>query len=93
MWKRLAQSARELGMEGQRGAFVGEVDPGSFAENIGFQQGDVIVEVNRTGVQSYGELREQLARLQGGDEVVFKVLRQDQDRGLLTLFLAGNVPS
>ena len=88
-----SERARELGMEGQRGALVGEVDPGSFAEDIGFQQGDVIVEVNRTGVPSYGELREQLARLHGGDEVVFKVLRQDQDRGLLTLFLAGNVPS
>ena len=88
-----AEQARHLGMEGQRGVAVASVDSGSFAEDIGFQQGDVIVEVNQTGVESYNALREQLGRLHTGDEVVFKVLRQDQDRGLLTLFLAGNVPS
>lgn len=53
----------------------------------------MIVEVNQAGVESSNALREQLGRLHAGDEVVFKVLRQDQDRGLLTLFLAGNVPS
>lgn len=82
-----------LGMEGQRGVVVADVGSGSFAEDIGFQQGDVIVEVNQAGVESSNALREQLGRLHAGDEVVFKVLRQDQDRGLLTLFLAGNVLS
>lgn len=88
-----SERARQLGMEGQRGAVVADVDSGSFAEDIGFQPGDVIVEVNQTGVESYSALREQLGRLHTGDEVVFKVLRPDQNRGLLTLFLAGNVPS
>ena len=88
-----SERARQLGMEGQRGVVVADVDSGSFAEDIGFQQGDVIVEVNQTGVETYNALREQLERLHPGDEVVFKVLRQDQNRGLLTLFLAGNVPS
>ena len=80
-------------MQGQRGVIVTEVEPGSFAEDIGFQQGDVIVEVNRTGVQSFAELRHELDGLRTGQEVVFKVLRQNQDRGLLTVFLAGTVPS
>lgn len=88
-----SEQARQLGMEGQRGVVVADVGSGSFAEDIGFQQGDVIVEVNQAGVESSNALREQLGRLHAGDEVVFKVLRQDQDRGLLTLFLAGNVPS
>jgi serine protease Do len=88
-----SERARQLGMEGQRGVVVADVDSGSFAEDIGFQQGDVIVEVNQTSVETYNALREKLERLHTGDEVVFKVLRQDQDRGLLTLFLAGNVPS
>jgi len=73
------ERARQLGMEGQRGVVVAGVDAGSFAEDIGFQQGDVLVEVNRTGVD-YNELREQLGRLHRGDQVVFQVLRQDQDR-------------
>lgn len=87
------ERAHELGMEGQHGVVVADVDSGSFAEDSGFQQGDVIVGVNQTPVESYNALHEQLGRLHSGDEVVFKVLRQDQDRGLLTLFLAGNVPS
>ena len=88
-----SERARQFGMEGQHGVVVADVDSGSFAEDIGFQQGDVIVEVNQTPVESYNALHEQLGRLHSGDEVVFKVLRQDQDRGMLTLFLAGNVPS
>jgi serine protease Do len=58
-----SERARQLGMEGQRGAFVAEVDSGSFAEDIGFQRGDVIGEMNQTGVESYNSLREQLGRL------------------------------
>jgi len=41
------------------------------------------VEVNQKGVESSGDLRRELAGLQAGGEVVFKVLRRDQDRGLL----------
>jgi len=87
------ERARQLGIEGQRGVVVSDVDPGSFAEDIGFEQGDVIVEVNQKGMEAYGDLRRELAGLEAGGEVVFKVLRQDRDRGLLTMFLAGPVPS
>ena len=86
------ERARQLGM-GQRGVVVSDVDPGSFAEDIGFQRGDMIVEVNQKGVESSGDLRRELGGLQGGAEVVFKVLRQDRARGLLTMFLAGTVPA
>lgn len=87
------ERARHLGMEGQRGVVVAGVDGGSFAEDIGFQQGDVIVEVSGRGVESYGELGEQLGRLHAGDEVVFKVLRRGENRSLLTVFLAGTIPA
>ena len=88
-----SEQARQLGLEGTRGVVVADVDSGSFAEDIGLQQGDMIVEVNQNHVATYNELREQLGRLHGGEEVVFKVLRQDQNRGTLTLFLAGSAPS
>lgn len=87
------ERARHLGLQGQRGVIVSGVEPGSFAEDIGFLQGDVIVEVNRNAVESYGDLRQELSGLHAGQEVVFKVLRQDENRGTLTLFLAGTVPS
>jgi serine protease Do len=87
------ERARHLGLQGQRGVIVSEVEPGSFGEDIGFSRGDVIVEVNRNAVVSYGELRQELSALRAGQEVVFKVLRQDENRGTLTVFLAGTVPS
>ena len=87
------ERARHLGLQGQRGVIVSEVEPGSFAEDIGFSRGDVIVEVNRNAVESYGDLRQELSGLRAGQEVVFKVLRQNENRGTLTLFLAGTVPS
>ena len=62
-------------------------------EDIGFLRGDVIVEVNRNAVKSFGDLRRELADVHSGHEVVFKVLRQDENRGLLTVFLAGTAPA
>jgi len=88
-----SERARHLGMQGQRGVIVSEVDPGSFAEDIGFAPGDVIVEVNHNGVETFNGLHRALSDLQEGQDVVFKVLRQDQNRGVLTVFLAGKVPA
>jgi serine protease Do len=80
-------------MQGQRGVIVSEVDPGSFAEDIGFAEGDVIVEVNHNTVDTFNGLHRALSDLHKGQDVVFKVLRQDQNRGVLTVFLAGRVPA
>lgn len=88
-----SERARHLGMQGQHGVIVSEVEAGSFAEDIGFLRGDVIVEVNRNAVESFGDLRRELADVHSGHEVVFKVLRQDENRGLLTVFLAGTAPA
>src|SRR5205085_3474118 len=72
------ERARQLGMEGQRGVLVANVDAGSFAEDIGFQQGDVIVEVNQKGVESYNELRERseehTSELQSQSNLVCRLL-------------------
>ena len=88
-----SERARHLGMQGQRGVIVSEVDPGSFAEDIGFAEGDVIVEVNHNTVDTFNGLHRALSDLHKGQDVVFKVLRQDQNRGVLTVFLAGRVPA
>ncbi len=75
----------------QHGVTVTEVEPTSFAEDIGFLRGDLIVEVNHVPVSSVSDYRKSVAGLKAGSEVLFKVLRQD-DRSLLTVFLAGIVP-
>jgi len=88
-----SERARHLGMQGQHGVIVSEVEPGSFAEDIGFAAGDVIVEVNHNTVDTLNGLHRALSDLGKGQDVVFKVFRQDENRGLLTVYLAGKVPA
>jgi serine protease Do len=84
--------ARRIGLEGQKGVVVTNVDPASFAEDLNFGRDDVIVEVNRESVSSVDEYRKAISKLKAGDSVVFKVLRkQDSDR-IHTVFLPGVVP-
>ena len=84
---------RRVGVEAQKGVIVSEVEPASFAEDLGFFRGDVITEVNRESINSVSDYRKAVSKLKAGDDVVFKVLRrQDSDR-MLTLYLSGKVPS
>jgi serine protease Do len=84
---------RRVGVEAQKGVIVSEIEPASFAEDLGFFRGDVITEVNREPINSVSDYRKAVSRLKAGDDVVFKVLRrQDSDR-MLTLYLSGKVPS
>jgi serine protease Do len=85
--------ASRVGMEGQKGVLVVEVDPASFGDDLGFARGDIIAEVNRQAVGTVAEYKALLGKLKPGQNVVFKVLRrQDNDR-ILTVFLPGVVPA
>src|SRR5438270_2866013 len=82
-----------VGMEGQKGVLVTEVDPASFADDLGFGRGDVISLINGETVNSVSDYRKAVSKLKHGEDVVFKVLRrQDSDR-VLTLYLSGKVPA
>jgi serine protease Do len=86
------ERGRRVGVEGQKGVIVTEVEPASFAEDLGFGRGDVITEINRESINSVADYRKAVSKLKAGDELVFKVLRrQDSDR-MLTLYLSGKVP-
>jgi S1-C subfamily serine protease len=85
--------ASRVGMEGQKGVLVVDVDPASFGDDLGFARGDVIAEVNRQPVNSVADYKTVMSKLKPGANVVFKVLRrQDNDR-VLTVFLPGVVPT
>ncbi len=87
------ERANRIGMEGQKGVLVTDVEPASFADDLNFSRGDVISEVNRQPVSSVAEYKAAIGKLKPGQNVVFKVLRrQDNDR-ILTVFLPGVVPS
>src|SRR5207237_6381573 len=49
-----------------QGAVVGNVQPGSPADNAGLQRGDVILEVNRHSVQSASDASRELGKVGQG---------------------------
>jgi serine protease Do len=88
-----ADLAHKIGMGKLVGAVVTEVEPASFAEDVGFARGDVIVEVNHVPITSLADYKTQMAKLKPGDDVLFKIARRSDSSTVLTLFLAGAVPS
>jgi serine protease Do len=87
------ERAARVGMEGQRGVLVIEVEPASFADDIQFTRGDVIAEVNREPINSVDDYKRAVAKLKPGSSVVFKVLRHGDGDRTFTLFLSGVVPA
>ena len=84
---------KRVGIEGQKGVIVTEVEPASFAEDLGFGRGDVISEINRTSINSVDDYRKAVSNVKPGDDITFKVLRrQDSDR-MATVYLSGRVPA
>jgi serine protease Do len=83
---------RRLGIGAQKGVIVVEVEPASFGEEIGFARGDVIVEANHEPISSLADWRHMTAKLKPGTNVLFKVTRGGDGRGL-TVFLAGVIPN
>ena len=72
---------------------VSEVEPTSFADDIGFTAGDVVSEVNGQSVTSVDDYRRVIAKLKPGENVVFKVLRRSLTDRVMTVFLPGVVPA
>ena len=87
------ERAQRVGVEGQKGVLVSEVEPTSFADDVGFTQGDVISEVNGQAVASVDDYRKAISKLKPGDNVVFKVLRRSPTDRIMTVFLPGVVPA
>jgi serine protease Do len=87
------ERARRAGYENIKGVLVIEVDPASFAEDIGFVRGDVIAEVNHTAVGSVAEYRRAVAGLKQGQDILFKVRRRTGTDQFDTVYLAGIVPA
>ncbi len=85
--------ARKLGMGKLTGVVVTQVEPASFAEDIDFSRGDVIVEVNHAPIAGLSDYRREIGQLKPGQDVLFKVARHADNDRVLTLFLAGAVPA
>jgi serine protease Do len=85
--------ARKLGMPKLTGVVVTEVEPASFAEDVGFLRGDVITEINHAPINTLIDYRKEMGQLKTGQDVLYKVARRADNDRVLTLFLAGAVPA
>ncbi len=54
---------------------ITEVIPGSSADDMGLQRGDIILEANRIEVSSVEEWEEVISRLEPGDTLLLLVFR------------------
>ena len=71
--------ARQLRLESSRGAVVVDVDPNSPAARAGLTEGDVILRVGRTPVNTAAEAQRELARVPSGGTAFLRVLRDGQE--------------
>ena len=88
-----SELARKLGMGKLTGPVVTQVEPASFAEDVGFARCDVIIEINHIPVNSMTDYRSLMTKLKPGEDVLFRVARRSETERVLTLFLAGSIPA
>jgi serine protease Do len=64
-----------MGLEGKGGLVIRSIDAGSFAEDIGLFEKDVILAINRKPVSSVEDVMKIQSTLKPGDAVAFHVMR------------------
>jgi len=86
------EMADRLDMAAGKGVIVQDVKPGSFAEDINLNRGDVILEINKQPVNSEEDLAKVETSLKSGQDAVFLVRPRGSGRQDGTVFLAGTLP-
>lgn len=84
--------ADRLGIPASKGVVVRDVKQGSFAEDVGLNRGDVILEVNKQPVNNPDDFTKIEGTLKSGQDVVFLVRPRGSRAQDGTIFLAGTLP-
>jgi serine protease Do len=84
--------ADRLGISVGKGVVVQDVKQGSFAEDLGLNRGDVILEVNKQPVNTPDDFTKVESSLKSGQDVVFLVRPRGARAQEGTIFLAGTLP-
>src|SRR5215469_164700 len=75
-----------------KGVIVQDVKPGSFADDVGLNRGDVILEINKQAVNNEDDFSKIQSSLKSGQDVVFLVRPRGAGPQDGTIFLAGTLP-
>jgi len=84
--------ADRLSIPAGKGVVVQDVKQGSFAEDLGLNRGDVVLEVNKQAVNSPDDFMKIESSLKSGQDVVFLVRPRGARAQDGTIFLAGTLP-
>ena len=84
--------ADRLSIAAGKGVVVSDVKQGSFAEDLGLNRGDVILEVNKQPVNNPDDFFKIESSLKSGQDVVFLVRQRGSRAQDGTIFLAGTLP-
>src|SRR5216683_1704241 len=84
--------ADRLSIAAGKGVVVQDVKQGSFAEDVGLNRGDVILEVNKQPVNNPDDFTKIESSLKSGQDVVFLVRPRGARAQDGTIFLAGTLP-
>jgi serine protease Do len=93
---RLTEKEREdLSIEDKSGVKVVNVDPGSFADDIGMQEGDTILSINRMPVMSPDDVMRVQAGFKPGQPVAVHIARGSGGKNseAQRFYLSGRLPS
>ena len=87
---------QNLGYKGPAGVLVSQIEPDSFADDIGLQANDIITQINRQPVTSADELKQIRSTLKPGQAVLFRIMRangRSQNQQWAPTFVSGTLPS
>ena len=84
----------------KHGVTVTRVEPGSFADEVGLLEHDIIIAVNRQQVSSVDDIKKVQQSLKPGDAVAFRVVRSARGQRVArttpadteTIYLSGTLP-
>ena len=90
--------ASAFGISGEKGAVVSAVIAGSAAQEKGIREGDVIVRVDDTDIESSADLRNAIGLLRAGDEARIQFYRAGEPYEVVATIktpgeMTGNVPA
>jgi serine protease Do len=83
----------KMGLKQHGGVLISAVEPSSFAEDIGMQQGDILIEINRQPINSVDDVKRIQNSLKAGEAVAFRILRGGRGGEWTPQFLAGTLPN
>ena len=89
---------QSMGYTGTGSVEIDSVEPDSFADSIGIEKGDILLDLNREAINSPDDVKRIQATLKPGSAVAFHIQRQagSSARGgsnWLPLFPAGRLPA